>query len=343
MTSGEGRRCLGGFAIGFLVGAALFASYGMYCVTKSSDYSPPEDSYLILDQPDNLSAASKVFIENNISSQIRNNFFLTKAVIKLGRLLGYRLKFGEYDLPAKISLWNAIKILSAKEPVLHKICIPEGFSVHRTLERINKNKFLQGEVIEIPEEGSLMPDTYCFRYPTTKQDIINQAQKAMSDFLEKEWPNKSDDCFLETPQEVLTLASIIERESNIELNTIAGMYLNRLKIDMKLQADPTTIYAMVKGQRFPRNLTYKDLKYDHPYNTYVYKGLPPGPISNPGRKSILAVLHPKKSEWLYLYYDGRRMSKPVYSKTYQEHRKNIARIKKVSLSKVITKLPMKKI
>ncbi len=328
------RRCLGGFAIGFLVGAALVASYGIYCVTKNSDYSPPEDCYLILDDPSNISAVSKVFIENNISSRVRNSFFLTKAVIKFGRLLGYRPKFGEYEIPSKVSLWDAVKILSKKNSVLHKICIPEGFSVHRTLERINNNKFLRGEITEIPEEGSLMPDTYCFRYPTTKQDIIDLAQKAMSDFLKKEWENKSKNCFLKTPQEVLTLASIIERESNIELDTIAGMYLNRLKIDMKLQADPTTIYAMVKGKKFPRDLTYQDLKYDHPYNTYVHKGLPPGPISNPGRKSILAVLHPKKSEWLYLYYDGRRMSKPVYSKTYQEHRKNIARIKKVNILKV---------
>ncbi len=322
------RRCLGGFAIGFLVGAGLLASYGVYCVNKKSGYSPFDmGRYLILDQPENLSVTSKLFIRNNISSEIHNDFFLTKLVIKFGELLGYKLKFGEYEIPKGVSLWEAIKMLSSQKPVVHKVCIPEGFSVHRTLERLNDNKFLQGEIENIPEEGSLMPDTYCFRYPTTKQEIIDQAQKAMSDFLEKEWTDKSDDCFLKTPQEVLTLASI-------ELETIAGMYLNRLKIDMKLQADPTTIYAMVKGKRFPRNLTYKDLKYDHPYNTYVYKGLPPGPISNPGRKSILAVLHPKKSEWLYLYYDGNLMSEPVYSKTYKEHKKNIARIKKVSVSKV---------
>ncbi|MBO7454541.1 MAG: endolytic transglycosylase MltG [Alphaproteobacteria bacterium] len=334
MIKEEAQCCLKGFAIGFLVGAVLFVSYGIYCVTKDSDYFPSEGCCLIVDQPSNLSAVSELFVTNNISSGVHNSYFFTKIVVKFGRLLGYRLKFGEYDLPVKVSLWDAIKILSAKEPVLHKICIPEGFSVHRTLERINNNKFLQGEITEIPEEGSLMPDTYCFRYPTTKQDIIDQAQKAMSDFLKKEWPNKSEDCFLETPQEVLILASIVEKESNIELETIAGMYFNRLRIGMKLQACPTAIYARAKGQKFPRNLTIKDLKYDHPYNTYVHKGLPPGPISNPGKKSILAVLHPKKSNWLYLYYDGRRMSKPVYSKTYQEHRENIARIKKVNVSKV---------
>ena len=325
---------MGGFTIGFLIGAGLLASYGIYCINKNSNYSPSEDSYLILDDPGNVSAVSKVFIENNISSKVRNNFFLTKTVIKLGKLLGYRLKFGEYEIPPKVSLWDAIKILSAKKPIMHKICIPEGFSVYRTLERINNNKFLQGEIENIPEEGSLMPDTYCFKYPTTKQEIIDQAQRAMSDFLEKEWENKSENCFLKTPQEVLTLASIVEKESAVDLDVIAGMYFNRLKKGMRLQACPTAIYAMVKGKKFPRNLTYKDLKYDHPYNTYVYKGLPPGPISNPSRKAILAVLNPKKSDWLYLYYDGNRMSKPIYSKTDQEHSKNMARIKKVSVSKV---------
>lgn len=322
---------MGGFALGFLIGAGLLASYGIYCVNKNSNYRPEKDSYLILDQPENLSAVSKVFIENHISSEVWNSFFITKAVIKLGRLLGYRLNFGEYQIPAKVSLWGAIRILSVKRPVIHKVCIPEGFSVHRVLERLNNDKFLRGEIIKIPKEGSLMPDTYCFKYPTTKQEIIDQAQKAMSDFIEKEWKNKSGNCFLKTPQEVLTLASIIEKESSIELDVIAGMYLNRLKINMKLQADPTTIYAMVKGQRFPRSLTYKDLKFDDPYNTYVYKGLPPGPISNPGRKSILAVLHPKKSDWLFLYYDGSFMDKPVFSKTYQEHRRNINRIKRARL------------
>lgn len=334
MTSEESRRCLGGFAIGFLIGAALLASYGIYCITKNSGYLPAKYSCLIVNRPSNLTAVSDLFVTNNISSGILNSHFFTKVVIKFGHFLGYKLKFGEYNLPAKVSLWDAIKILSTEEPVLHKICIPEGFSVHRTLERINNNKFLLGEITEIPEEGSLMPDTYCFKYPTTKQDIIDHAKKAMSDFLKEEWAKKSEDCFLKTPQEVLILASIIEKESSIELKTIAGIYFNRLEKGMRLQADPTTIYAMVKGKRFPRNLTYKDLKYDHPYNTYKYKGLPPGPISNPGKKSILAVLHPKKSKWLYLYYDNRFMSKPVYSKTYKEHRKNIARIKKVGISTV---------
>lgn len=328
------RRCLGGFAIGFLIGAGLLACCVVHYANESSDYLPREDTYLILDRPYDLSKVSKIFIENNISSAIRNDFFATKVILKFGQLLGYRLKFGEYNVPEKVSLWDAIKILSSNKTVTHKICLPEGFSVHRILEKINGHKFLLGEITNIPEEGSLMPDTYRFKYPTKKQDIIDQAQKAMSDFLEKEWKNKSRNCFLKTPQEVLTLASIIEKESTIELPVIAGMYLNRLKIDMKLQADPTTIYAMVKGKRFPRKLTYEDLKYDNPYNTYKYKGLPPGPISNPGRKSILAVLHPEKSEWLYLYYDNQLMSKPIYSKTYKEHRKNIARIKKVSISKI---------
>ncbi len=325
---------MGGFALGFLIGAGLLASYGIHCINKYSGYSPSEGSYLILDQPENLSYVSNLFIENNLASEIHNNSFLTKIIIKFGELLGYKLKFGEYSIPKNVSLWNAIKILSVKRPVIHKVCIPEGFSVHRVLERLNNDKFLRGEITKIPEEGSLMPDTYCFKYPTTRQQIIDQAQKAMSDFIEKEWENKSEDCFLKTPQEVLTLASIIERESSIELDVIAGMYLNRLKIDMKLQADPTTIYAMVKGQKFPRSLTYKDLKFDHPYNTYVYKGLPPGPISNPGKKSILAVLHPKKSDWLFLYYDGSFMDKPVFSKTYQEHRRNIARIRKINISRI---------
>ena len=314
------RRCLGGFAIGFLIGIGLLASYGIHCVNKSSEYSPPKDFYLILDRPGNFSAVSDLFIKNNISSEIRNNLFFTKLVIKFGQLLGYKLKFGEYAIPEKISLWSAIKLLSTKKSVVHKVCIPEGFSVYKTLERLNKNKFLKGEIISIPEEGSLMPDTYCFKYPTTRQEIINQAQKTMSDFLKKEWPKRSDTCFLKTPQEALVLASIVERESVVQQDIIAGIYLNRLKIKMRLQSDPTVIYALTKGQKFSKKLTYTDLKYNSPYNTYRNSGLPPKPIANPGRKAILAVLHPKKSDWLYMYC-ARDMDNPVYSRTFKEHNK----------------------
>lgn len=328
MTSEGTRRCLGGFTIGFLIGAGLFVFYGIHCINKNSGYSPPKDSYLILNRPGNLSAVSNLFIKNNISSEIHNNFFFTKLVIKFGQLLGYRLKMGEYSIPNNVSLWNAIKMLSTKKTVLHKFCIPEGFSVHKTLERLNKNKFLLGEITEIPEEGSLMPDTYCFRYPTTKQEILNQAKKTMSDFLEKEWKNRSDDCFLKTPEEALVLASIVERESIVQQDVIAGIYLNRLKIKMRLQSDPTVIYALTKGQKFSKKLTYTDLKYDSPYNTYRNSGLPPKPIANPGRKAILAVLHPKKSDWLYMYC-ARDMDNPVYSKTFKEHN----RVKKAHKAK----------
>lgn len=334
MISESARFCVKGFVFGIFVGVCAFVSYYGCCVAKPSSYFPEKDSFIILDHPERTSEVIRIFVKNRITSEIGDDQLIAKAVIKIARVLGYKLKFGEYSLPERVSLWNAIKILSTSERVLHKITIPEGFSVYRVLERINNNKFLLGEVVNSPEEGSLMPDTYCFRYPTQKQEIIEWAQKAMAKFIEQEWPKRSENCFLKTPHEVLTLASIVEKESNIDLNTIAGMYLNRLKINMKLQACPTAIYALVKGRRFPRGLTYKDLKYDNPYNTYVYKGLPPGPISNPSRKSILAVLHPKKSEWLFLFYDGKLMSKPLYSKTYLEHRKNIAQIRKLHLSKI---------
>lgn len=334
MISESIKLCIKGFIFGIFIGVCAFAFYCGYLVTRPSNYFPEKDSYIILNHPESPVAVARVFSSNGITSEIDNNVNLLKITIKVAELYGYKLKFGEYSLPANISLWDAIKVLSRSETVLHKITIPEGFSVYRVLERINNNQFLLGEIERVPEEGSLMPDTYCFRYPTKKQDIIDWAQRSMTEFIEKEWPKRSEDCFLKTPQEVLTLASIVVKESSIDLETIAGMYLNRLKIGMKLQACPTAIYAQVKGKRFPRSLTYKDLKYDDPYNTYVYEGLPPGPIANPCRKSILAVLHPKKSEWLFLFFDGKLMSKPLYAKTYLEHRKNIAQIRKIHLSKV---------
>lgn len=311
----------------FLTYAFVFTFYCAYFSLKESSFS--EKDNIIIDYPKDPDDVAKAFINRGISS----NVFMTKFVIKICNICGYKLKFGEYHLPDKVSLLKAIQIISFGKQVVHKFCIPEGLSVAQTIERLKKNAFLQGDIREIPEEGSLLPETYCFRYPETRQGIINQAKKAMENFIEKEWKNRSADCFLKTPKEAIILASIVEKESSIQQNTVAGMYLNRLRKNMKLQSDPTVVYSLTRGKKFSRRLTYSDLKRDDPYNTYKVYGLPPLPIANPGKQAILGVLHPQKTDWLYIYFDSS-VSQPVYAKTYQEHKRNIARIRQIDISKV---------
>jgi UPF0755 protein len=200
------------------------------------------------------------------------------------------------------------------------------------MRRLNKTEDLLGEVVQIPPEGSLLPDTYCFKYPTQKQEIITMAQSAMREFIRKEWPKRSEKCTLKTPDEALVLASIVEKETNIEREIIAGVYFHRLKIKMKLQSCPTAIYAHKRGDSLGHALKYSELTIDDPYNTYVYEGLPPAPITNPGRESIIAVLHPQETDNLFFVYEGE--GRHAFAKTYDEHKRNIARIRHVSITNV---------
>lgn len=284
-----------------------------------------DDSNVIMKCPRDPNSAAEVFVSHHIAP----NLLVGKFVIKVASCAGHRLKFGEYHLPPNVSIWRAIGIISSGHQVVHKFCIPEGLSVAETIEKLNNDKYLQGEVTEIPAEGSLLPATYNFNYPTTRQEIIKKAEAAMRRFLNDAWQQKSPDCFLETPEQVVTLASIVEKESpGVQLNKIAGMYLSRLSKKMRLQADPTVLYGLYKGVKNGKKLTYADLKDQSPYNTYVHSNLPPTPIANPGKAAILAVLHPALTGDLFMYYDMRTMRSPVFAKTFQEHRKNIAKFRK---------------
>jgi UPF0755 protein len=243
------------------------------------------------------------------------------------------VKFGEYSLPHYVSLTEALEIFDSGKTVIHKVTIPEGFSVIQTIHHLEKNEFLMGEITDIPEEGSLLPDTYCFKYPTTRQQIISMAQEAMRKFMQREWPLRSPICTLKTPREVLILASIIEKETYLEREMVAGVYLHRLKIGMRLQSCPTAISAHKKGEPLGRGLKHNDLKIKDPYNTYMHKGLPPTPITNPGRESILAALHPKETENLFFVYDG--IAGHIFSKTFNKHVRN-KRAKNRILKKPVT-------
>ncbi|MDR2724085.1 MAG: endolytic transglycosylase MltG [Holosporaceae bacterium] len=287
----------------------------------------PKQNIIVKYTDDN--SFSQLLIEQKIS----NNFIITKLLVKIMKLFKYCIKFGEYSLPHRTSLFEAIKIISSGKVVIYKITIPEGFSIIQVMRRLQKHENLLGEIEQTPLEGSLLPDTYCYKYPTKKQDIIFRAQKAMQKFILQEWPKRSPTCTLKNINDAITLASIIEKETSIEREMIAGVYLHRLKINMKLQSCPTVIYAIRKGEKLGRKLKYSDLTVNDPYNTYIHYGLPPTPINNPGRESIIAVLHPQETENLFFVFIGE--GKHIFSKTYEEHKRNIAEIRNIDVSKAL--------
>jgi UPF0755 protein len=297
----------------FLICLGSAAIFLAYSINKKVLYIPKRN--LIVDRIGDAAVVDLLTRE-----KLADGRTVAAIAIKVMRLLGHSIKSGEYELPYCLSLREAIEILASGQVVIHKITIPEGFSVKQTLQRLEKNEFLLGKIEEAPEEGSLMPDTYCFRYPATRQQIISMAQSEMAEFMRREWPRRSQGCTLKTPRETLILASIVEKEAAAEREMVAGVYLNRLNMGMKLQSCPTVIYALTRGDKFGRPLKYSDLKTNNAHNTYVHAGLPPTPITNPGRSSIMATLHPRKTENLFFVSDGA--DGHIFSRTFEEHKRH---------------------
>ena len=302
------------FSGGIFACCLFLLFYVFYNIFKSSDY--PEDRNIIIE----VNSSDEDIAHALIEGKVTDSPFIAKIAVSTAKKIGLKLEAGEYWIPKGASVYRVLKIFSTDRKVVRKITIPEGFSVAQFIDRLNENEFLTGRIDEIPAEGSLMPDTYCFCYPASRQHIIDQARKMMSDFIKKEWPKRSRSCFLKTPEEAIILASIVEKETFLERELVAGVYLNRLQKKMRLQACPTVIYGITKGKPLMRKLLYSDLKKDSPYNTYRNSGLPPTAITNPGRESILAVLHPKETEYLFFVFDGN--NRHIFSKTFEEHKQN---------------------
>ncbi len=307
----------------------LFSVFGFvfsYLLFKKSSYIHEKGVIVERTNDEYIYALLK---DKNIS----NNKITIKLAIKILKFFKCRLKIGEYAFSNSISLIDALKIISLGKSIVHKFTIPEGFSVFQAINKLNSNEFLLGKIEKIPEEGSLMPETYLFKYPTTKQQIIMQAQDVMRKFLEKEWPKRSKNCIAKTPYEALILASIVEKETYLEREIVAGVYTKRLRINMRMQAEPTAVYAIAKGVPLGREITRPELRAKLPHNTYKNNGLPPTPISNPSRASIIAALHPMETDHLFFVLDETGYGH--FAKTYKEHKHNIAKIKANTFSKKI--------
>ena len=234
------------------------------------------------------------------------------------------LKAGEYRFEPQISMAEVIDKLAAGEIVYHQLTVPEGLMSIQVAEIINKAPNLGGEALPKFEEGGFLPETYTYKYGDTKQDAWNEGKSAAQKVLTQAWENRDDDLPVKNPEELLVLASIIEKETAIdeERAVVASVFVNRLRKGMKLQTDPTVIYALTEGNaELKRSLKRKDLQVDSPYNTYKYYGLPPKPICNPGAASIWAAAHPADTDYLYFVADGKGGHN--FSRSLAEHNKSV--------------------
>ena len=246
------------------------------------------------------------------------------AFVNRARIFGATstIKAGEFLIPAAASNADILSILTGGKTVQRMVTVPEGMPSIMIFDRLMANDMLTG-TIPIPTEGSILPDSYAFDKGETRAAVVLRMQVAMTQAMAELWPKKSADSVVKTQAEVLTLASIVEKETSkkSELKTVAGVYSNRLKMGMMLQADPTIIYPMTKGKPLGRRIRQSEIAAVNDYNTYAMVGLPKGPIANPSRAAIEAVLNPAKTEALFFVADGK--GGHVFANTLAEHNFNV--------------------
>ncbi|PZU61029.1 MAG: endolytic transglycosylase MltG [Sphingobium sp.] len=234
------------------------------------------------------------------------------------------IKAGEYRIPKGASSADILSTLQGGKVVARLITIPEGMPSILVHERLMAQTDLTGTV-PVPEEGSVLPDSYAFEKGEARAVVLKRMQDAMTRTLAALWVEKSPDTVVKSPQEAIILASIVEKETGVaaERPTVAGVYSNRLRKGMMLQADPTIIYPITKGKPLGRRIRRSEIMAVNDYNTYAMTGLPKGPIANPGRLSILAVLQPAKTNALYFVADGK--GGHVFADTLEQHNANVKR------------------
>jgi UPF0755 protein len=238
------------------------------------------------------------------------------------------LKPGEYLFPKSASLRDVVGTIVEGKVVQHAVTIPEGLTSEQIVARLSESDIFSGSVREVPREGTLLPETYKFPRGTAREQVIQRMQQAQKRVLGEIWERRSPDLPLKTPEQLVTLASIIEKETGKadERSRVAAVFVNRLRQKIKLQSDPTIIYGLVGGKgTLGRPIKRSEIQQPSPYNTYVVDGLPPGPISNPGRASLEAAANPARTRDLFFVADGS--GGHAFSDTYDQHQKNVAKLR----------------
>ncbi|HEX7790790.1 MAG TPA: endolytic transglycosylase MltG [Afipia sp.] len=238
------------------------------------------------------------------------------------------LKSGEYLFQKNASLRDVIHTIVEGKVVQHSITIPEGLTSEQIVARLQDNDIFAGSLKEQPREGTLLPDTYNFPRGTPRDQVIHRMQQAQKKVLAEVWARRNPDVPVRSPEQLVTLASIVEKETGRadERSRVAAVFTNRLRQRIKLQSDPTIIYGLVGGKgTLGRPIKRSEIQQPTPYNTYVIEGLPPGPIANPGRASLEATANPARTRDLFFVADGT--GGHSFTETYDQHQKGVAKLR----------------
>ena len=239
------------------------------------------------------------------------------------------LRAGEYAFAPGSSMKEAAELLASGRTVVHRLTVPEGLTSAEVVALLLAAEPLDGEIATVPPDGALLPETYHFHRGDSREAVLERMRQSMSEALAELWEQRAGNLPLQSPEEALILASIVEKETGVdsERALVAGVFVNRLHKGMPLQSDPTVVYGITEGKApLGRSLTRQDLADPTPYNTYQIAGLPPGPIANPGRAALAAAVNPAATEYLYFVAAGD--GGHAFAKTLAEHNSNVAKWRK---------------
>lgn len=297
------------------------------------------NGYASFTQPGPLDATRRVVVEagmglEGIAERLTEaNVISDPLVFRIGAKLtdqATRLKAGEYEFPPGVTMQGVLDQLNTGDTVVRRLTIPEGLTSAEVVTLIEAAEGLVGEVPEIPAQGVLLPETYHYAWGDSRADLVTRMRASLQAALDELWIGRAEGLPLETPQQAVVLASIIEKETGVdgERALVSSVFINRLNRGMRLQSDPTVVFALTEGAGpLDRTLTRADWQIEHPYNTYRIDGLPPGPIANPGRAALAAALAPAESDYLYFVADGT--GGHAFATSLAEHNRNVARWRRV--------------
>jgi UPF0755 protein len=320
---------LNGFLTLLVIGLVVVGGVLLYGVSQFYGNGPaPADTVFRVEAGNGLGTTAQRLEEQGLISN--------RYVFQLGgRALERQamLKAGDFTIPAGASMADILKELTEGNPLRYAVVVPEGWTSWEAVQRINGDSNLVGEITAMPPEGSLLPGSYDYLPGDTRQSVIDKMQAAMQAQLAEIWAARNPDLPLETPEEMLVLASIVEKETGVasERPQVAAVFVNRLREGMRLQSDPTIIYGITNGEApLGRGLRRSEIEAKTPFNTYQIDGLPPTPIANPGAEALRAVANPDSHDYLYFVAKGPVPSDGhAFAETYAEHQRNVARWREI--------------
>jgi len=284
-------------------------------------YGPStEDRVVLIEQGSSLSRIAQQLEEAGTLSWRR----LFELELRLRGQAG-QLKAGEYAIPAHAAMADIAAILIEGKSIQHRVTVAEGLTSDMIWKLVRDSNLLTGDPGQVPQEGTLLPETYLFTRGKPRRELLREMAAAQRKFIADNWPNRAQYLPYGTPEQAVTLASIVEKETAHadERRRVAAVFVNRLRQGMRLQSDPTIIYGLTKGYPLGRGIRQSELDGVTPYNTYQVDGLPPGPIANPGKDALLAVMNPPVTSDLYFVADATGNGRSVFSSTLTEHGRNV--------------------